>query len=169
VRAGAQEPRRAADGGRPSSAPGWWKSRAAPWGARRPRPPSHEVRGRSLALLAGAAWLALHPSLHVRQHPPPASTPHADEHVEVQRPPEQLCPVHSRRPLLHPLLPGRYLKPRARLLRTCLREWTLAPGSRSETLFSAAPLQPAPPWTGYFPAIGSRVLLRTREEQSSCN
>ncbi|RKH67039.1 hypothetical protein D7V93_03450 [Corallococcus llansteffanensis] len=30
--------------------------------------------------------------------------------------------VHSRRPLLDPLLPGRYLMPRARLLRTCLGE-----------------------------------------------
>ncbi|WP_233262330.1 DEAD/DEAH box helicase, partial [Vitiosangium sp. GDMCC 1.1324] len=31
-RAGAEGPRRAADGGRPSSAPGGWRSRAAPWG-----------------------------------------------------------------------------------------------------------------------------------------
>ena len=35
----------------------------------------------------------------------PASTPHAGEHVE--RPPQQLPPVHSRRPLLLRLLPGR--------------------------------------------------------------
>ena len=33
-----------------------------------------------------------HPScsLHVRQHPAPASTPHAGEHVEVERPPQHL-------------------------------------------------------------------------------
>ncbi|QDE85016.1 hypothetical protein BHS07_27720 [Myxococcus xanthus] len=30
--------------------------------------------------------------------------------------------VHSRCPLLHPLLPGPCLKPRAHLLHTCLRE-----------------------------------------------
>src|SRR5690606_17710326 len=59
-------------------------------------------------------------SLHVRQYPPPASTPYAGEHVEVQRPPQQLCPVHWRRPLLHPLRPGRCLNPRTCLLRTCL-------------------------------------------------
>jgi len=56
----------------------------------------------------------------------PASTLHAGEHVEVERPPQQLCPVHSRRPLLHPLLPRRCLNPRARFLRTCLGE--RAPG-----------------------------------------
>jgi hypothetical protein len=47
----------------------------------------------------------------------PASTPHAGEHVEVERPLQQLCPIHSRRPLLHPLLAGRCLTPRSRLLR----------------------------------------------------
>ena len=36
----------AADRGRPSSAPGGWRGRAAPWSTRQPRPPSHEVRGR---------------------------------------------------------------------------------------------------------------------------
>ena len=54
-RARAEGPRRAADRDRPSSAPGWWRSRAAPWGTHLPRPPSHQVRGRGLALLAGAA------------------------------------------------------------------------------------------------------------------
>jgi hypothetical protein len=42
-------------GARPSSEPGGWRSRVAPWGTRRPRPPSHEVRGRGMALLALAA------------------------------------------------------------------------------------------------------------------
>src|SRR4051794_2477703 len=41
------------------------------------------------------------------------------ELVEVERPPQQLCPVHSRRPLRHQLLPGRCLKRHAPLLRTC--------------------------------------------------
>ena len=36
-------------GAGPSSEPGGWRSRVAPWGTRRPRPPSHEVRGRGLA------------------------------------------------------------------------------------------------------------------------
>ena len=49
-----------------------------------------------------------------------ADSSHAGEHVEVERPLQQLCPIHSRRPLLHPLLPGRCLTPRARLL--CLGE-----------------------------------------------
>ncbi len=52
----------------------------------------------------------------------PASTPHAGEHVVVERPPAQLCPVLSRCPLLLPLLPRRCLMPRARLPRSCLRE-----------------------------------------------
>ena len=49
-----------------------------------------------------------------------APTPHAGEQVEVERPLQPLCPIHSRRPLLHPLLPGRCLSPRSRLL--CLGE-----------------------------------------------
>jgi len=61
-------------------------------------------------------------ALHVRQNPPPTSTPQTGEHVKVERPPQQLCPVHWRRPLLHPLLPGRCLYPRACLLRICLGE-----------------------------------------------
>ena len=36
---------------------------------------------------------------HVRQNPSPASTSHAGEHVQVERPSEQLGPIHSRRPL----------------------------------------------------------------------
>ena len=52
VRAGAEMPRRAADGGRPSREPSGWRSRAVPRSTRRPWPPSHEVRGRGLALLA---------------------------------------------------------------------------------------------------------------------
>ena len=35
--------------------------------------------------------------VHVRQHSPPAATPQAVEHVEVERPPEKLGPVSSRR------------------------------------------------------------------------
>jgi hypothetical protein len=45
-------PRRAADRGRSSSAPGRCRGRAAPFGTRLPRPPSHEGRGRSLGLVA---------------------------------------------------------------------------------------------------------------------
>ena len=54
-RAGAYGPRRAADGGRQSRRPSGWTSRAAPWGTRLPRTPSHDVRGRGVALLALAA------------------------------------------------------------------------------------------------------------------
>ena len=49
--------------------------------------------------------------LHLRQHPPPASTPRSGEHVEVEPPLQLPCPILSRRPLLHPLLPGRCLTP----------------------------------------------------------
>nr|WP_199243320.1 hypothetical protein [Vitiosangium sp. GDMCC 1.1324] len=79
------------------------------------RGPLQRLRGQSQVLQYRA-----HPGggRHVRQDPPPASTPHAGEHVDVERPLQQLCPIHSRRPLL----PGRCLKPRAHLLRTCLRE-----------------------------------------------
>ncbi|WP_256561633.1 transposase [Pyxidicoccus xibeiensis] len=59
---------------------------------------------------------------HVRHNLPPASTPDAGEHVEVERPPQQLGPVHSRRSLLHPLRSGRCLLSRSRLLLTCLGE-----------------------------------------------
>ncbi len=64
----------------------------------------------------------------------PAPTPHAGEHVEVERPLQQLCPIHSRPPLLHPLLPGRCLTPRSRLL--CLgstRSVRQAPAGRPLT------------------------------------
>ncbi|EPX61528.1 hypothetical protein D187_010147 [Cystobacter fuscus DSM 2262] len=60
--------------------------------------------------------------LHVCQDPPPASTPHADEHVEVERPPEQPRPVHSRPPLLQRLLAGRCMGRHARLLLSCVGE-----------------------------------------------
>lgn len=53
--AGAEGRRSAADGGRRSSEQGGRRSRAAPWGKRRRRRPSHEVGGRGLALLAQAA------------------------------------------------------------------------------------------------------------------
>jgi NAD(P)-dependent dehydrogenase (short-subunit alcohol dehydrogenase family) len=43
---------RAADWGRPSREPSGWTGRAAPWSTRRPWPPSLQVRGRGLALLA---------------------------------------------------------------------------------------------------------------------
>ena len=59
---------------------------------------------------------------HVRQNPSPASTSHADEHVQVERPSEQLGPIYSRRLLLQQLLAGRCLGRRVRLLRTWLGE-----------------------------------------------
>jgi len=46
ARTRAQGPRRAADKGRSSSAPGGWRGRAVPLSTRQHRPPSHEVRGR---------------------------------------------------------------------------------------------------------------------------
>lgn len=55
----------------------------------------------------------------VHQHTPPASTSHVGEHVEVERLPQQFRPVHSRRPLLLRLLPGRCLKRHARFPRSC--------------------------------------------------
>ena len=66
------------------------------------------------------APVRVHPlcSLHVRQDPPPGSTPHAGEHVKVERSLQQLCLVHSRRPLRHQLLRGRCRNRHARL-RTC--------------------------------------------------
>ncbi len=90
----------------------------APWGPSRrgqPRP----CRGQAQEFHKRAHST---PWLHVRQQPTLAATPHADEHVEVERPLEPLCRVHSRRLLLHRLLAGRCLKPRACLLRTCLRD-----------------------------------------------
>jgi hypothetical protein len=50
----------------------------------------------------------------------PASTPRAGQHLEVQRPLQQPCPIHSRPPLLHPLLPRRCLTPPSPLL--CLED-----------------------------------------------
>ncbi len=121
-----------------------------PWGTRLPRPRSHQVRGRSLGLLPvlslnttrpGVA-LVPGPTSHIPwacpgapQSPaprgPPSRTP-----TPLSLPPHLTQPntsksnvllsnsakVHSRCPLLHPLLPGRCLKPRARLLRSCLRD-----------------------------------------------
>ena len=85
-------------------------------------PPS----SRWLQGLGGALnfWGPLRQGRHVRQQPPSASIPHAGEYVEVERPPEHLRLVHSRRPLLHRLLAGRCFKRHARLLRTCLGERT---------------------------------------------
>jgi hypothetical protein len=54
--------------------------------------------------------------VHVRQHSPSTSTPHAGEHVEVERPLQQLGPVSSRRFLLQRLLAGRCLGRHARFL-----------------------------------------------------
>jgi hypothetical protein len=51
-------------------------------GARRPWS-SPAPSSCSRTVLPGSAV----PSIHIRQDPPPASTPHAGEHVEVQRPP----------------------------------------------------------------------------------
>ena len=65
---------------------------------------------------------------HVRQNPSPASTSHADEHVQVERSSEQLGPIHSRRSLLQQLLAGRCLGRLFRLLRTRLGEVMVAGG-----------------------------------------
>ena len=98
-----------------------WRGRAAPWGTLLPRPPSHQVRGRSLGWPVGClerlnttrpgVALAPGPASHLpwagpgasesraplglpsrTPTPLPASTPHAGEHVEVERPPQQLGP-----------------------------------------------------------------------------
>ncbi len=62
--------------------------------------------------------------LHVRKYTPPTSTSHAGEHVEAERPLEQLGPVHSRRRLLQRLLAGLFLGRPVPILRTCLGEQT---------------------------------------------
>src|SRR5689334_4654444 len=56
------------------------------------------------------------------QNPRPTVVLGTGEDVQNERPPRQLGPVHSWRPLLHTLRSGRCLHPRARLLRTCLGE-----------------------------------------------
>jgi hypothetical protein len=68
-RAGAEGPRRAADGSRPSSAPGRSTSGAAPGGTRRPRTPSQEVRGRGSSGWGGVSLNTTRPGVALAPGP----------------------------------------------------------------------------------------------------
>ena len=165
VRAGAQGPRRAADGSRPSCVPSPWRGPSTPMGhtAAQAALPSGARQEPGLGLWAvlsastprGLMWPSrrgqprtcrgqgpgapesLAPLLLPSRTPTPLSLPPHLTQANTSKSNVLLsnsAKVHSRRPLLHPLLPGRCLLP---ALASSAPAWgtrngrSLAPGAKT--------------------------------------